>query len=102
MLEAGMIDEVKILFERYPTSRALRAVGYRQTVAYLQGEAPAGRKIAPGLPGLEAEINLATRQLVKQQRTWFKGRPEAKWFIMNDHYDALMKELNAIRQANKF
>ena len=49
---------------------------------------PAGRKIKPGLPGLADEIELATRQLVKSQRTFFRGQnlrlPQAHWFTLDE------------------
>jgi tRNA dimethylallyltransferase len=80
MLEEGFIDEVKALISRYPESRALQSVGYRQACDYLNGVHPAGRKIPSGIAGLRSEIELATRQLVKKQRTWFKSQKEAQWF----------------------
>lgn len=80
MLEAGLVDETRTLVERFPGVRALGSVGYAETVAYLQGRAPAGRKIPSGIAGLTAEIELGTRQLVKRQRTWFRGEPASVWF----------------------
>jgi tRNA dimethylallyltransferase len=84
MLEAGLIDETRALLESSPQSRALKAVGYAETVRYLQGAAPLGRKILPGRAGLEQEINLATRQLVKRQRTWFRGEKASQWFRLTE------------------
>ena len=74
MLEAGLIEEFQKLSSQYPLSRALNSVGYAQVKTYLSGEPPPGRKIKPGLEGLSEEIQLATRQLVKRQRTWFRGQ----------------------------
>jgi tRNA dimethylallyltransferase len=73
MLDDGLLDEVARIRARYPAARSLGAVGYKEACAYLDGAPPAGRKIAPGLAGLQDEIELATRQLVKRQRTWFKN-----------------------------
>jgi tRNA dimethylallyltransferase len=73
MLDQGLIDETKRIRAEYAGSRALSAVGYKEVCAYLEGEPPAGRKIAPGIEGLASEIELATRQLIKKQRTWFKN-----------------------------
>jgi tRNA dimethylallyltransferase len=73
MLQDGIIEEYQRVQARFGTVRPLSAVGYREVGRYLKGEAPAGRKVSPGLPGLEDEINLATRQLVKSQRTFFRN-----------------------------
>ena len=73
MLDSGLVEEVTRLRQIYPQSRALSAVGYAQVCAYLDGILPQGRKISQGLQGLQEEIELATRQLVKQQRTWFRS-----------------------------
>lgn len=87
MLEQGLIEEVRRIRETCPAARALGAVGYKEVCAYLDGTAPKGRKIAPGIEGLQSEIELATRQLVKKQRTWFKNLssklgPSARRFVL--------------------
>lgn len=92
MIEQGLIDEVKTLQERYKGQelpRALSSVGYRETQDYLAGIPPLGRKIAPGLTGLQSEISLSTRQLVKSQRTWFRGEKTSKWFTLDQDLAAL-------------
>jgi tRNA dimethylallyltransferase len=73
MLTQGLIDEVQTIEAQFPNAASLGAVGYAQVRHYLAGHLPAGRKIKPGIPGLLDEIELATRQLVKRQRTWFRG-----------------------------
>lgn len=85
MLREGLVAETRALRERYPAARALGAVGYKETCAHLDGVAPAGRKIPDGIEGLQQEIELSTRQLVKRQRTWFRNLraglgDAAKWF----------------------
>ena len=73
MLEQGLVEEVEGLRTAYPLARSLGAVGYAETMAHLEGHLPSGRKIAPGIAGLQSEIELGTRQLVKRQRTWFRS-----------------------------
>ena len=80
MLSQGLVQETEALTRKYPDSRALNSVGYAQVQAFLRGEKPAGRKTAPGLEGLRQEIELATRQLVKSQRTFFRGLKTGAWF----------------------
>lgn len=71
MLEAGLVDEVRRLrgggLEQNPS--AARAIGYRETLAMLDGELPAD--------ALAAEIAKNTRALVKKQRTWFRTQVPA-------------------------
>lgn len=92
MLEGGLIEEVERIRARYPEARSLAAVGYAQVSDYLDRKTPAGRKMRPGLPGLQDEIELATRQLVKRQRTWFRAQRGAKNFHLDADRPALEKE----------
>jgi len=72
MLAEGLIDEVKSLRLTYALSAdlpAMRAVGYRQTWAYLDGEID--------LNGLREQGIAATRQLAKRQLTWVRSWPGA-------------------------
>lgn len=69
MLEQGFLDEVKKLLEKYPMLNAdmpaMRCVGYRQALQYLEGEF--------GLEDLRNKGIAATRQLAKRQLTWLRG-----------------------------
>ena len=66
MFADGLIDETRGLLERGsgPALSALRAIGYDEAMAVLDGR----------LDRIEAEarINLRTSQLAKRQRTWFR------------------------------
>ena len=66
MLANGLVEEVKRLreegLERNPS--AARAIGYRETLALLDGA------VSPGALG--PVIAASTRALVKKQRTWFR------------------------------
>jgi tRNA dimethylallyltransferase len=93
MLKNGLIEETRALLENYPEARALDAVGYRETVAFLKGAPPPGRKLRAGVAGLGDEIILGTRQLVKKQRTWFRG--QAKTAVNFE----LGRDLGLVRQA---
>lgn len=83
MLEQGWIEETRALLREHPQARALGAVGYAQIVAHLRGEKPRGRELKPGAAGLLDEVMLATRQLVKRQRTWFRGQAQARLWILD-------------------
>ncbi|MGA9164752.1 MAG: tRNA (adenosine(37)-N6)-dimethylallyltransferase MiaA [Thiobacillus sp.] len=72
MLAGGLLDEVNSLRQTYalnPELPAMRAVGYRQAWAYLDGEID--------LNGLREQGMAATRQLAKRQLTWLRSWPDA-------------------------
>lgn len=87
MLNQGLIEEYQQAHALFPTARSLQAVGYQQVGNYLAGNLPEGRKIRAGIPGLADEIELSTRQLVKQQRTWFRSQsgtfPQNRRFVLD-------------------
>lgn len=68
MMGAGFLEEVATLRERpglTADSPAMRAVGYRQLWAHLEGEASLEEAISRG--------QAASRQLAKRQLTWLRG-----------------------------
>jgi tRNA dimethylallyltransferase len=72
MLADGLIDEVETLRRDYPLKPELpsmRAVGYRQAWAYLDGDID--------LKALREQGIAATRQLAKRQLTWLRSWPDA-------------------------
>ncbi|WP_296750341.1 tRNA (adenosine(37)-N6)-dimethylallyltransferase MiaA [Thiobacillus sp.] len=71
MLAEGLLDEVEILRRSYaltPDLPAMRAVGYRQAWAYLDGDID--------LAALREQGIAATRQLAKRQLTWLRSWPD--------------------------
>ena len=74
MLAAGFLDEVRALRGRsdlHPGLPALRAVGYRQLWAHLDG--------AFGPAEARQRAITATRQLAKRQLTWIRSEQALKW-----------------------
>lgn len=71
MLQAGFVEEVRALRQRYPglslALPAMRAVGYRQVWARLEGELDDAQLLARGVA--------ATRQLAKRQLTALRAEP---------------------------
>lgn len=68
MVEAGLVDEVRALRARgdlHAELPALRAAGYRQVWAWLEGAGDRAAMIAAG--------SAATRQLAKRQLTWLRN-----------------------------
>ncbi|MBT9591120.1 MAG: tRNA (adenosine(37)-N6)-dimethylallyltransferase MiaA [Thiobacillus sp.] len=84
MLADGLLDEVEALRKTYTLMSdlpAMRAVGYRQAWACLEGEIDRA--------GLREQGLAATRQLAKRQLTWLRSWPDAVAL------DALADDLDA-------
>jgi tRNA dimethylallyltransferase len=74
MLEQGFVDEVRRLRARGDLRAdlpAMRAVGYRQAWAYLEGRLSEDEWIARAL--------IATRQYAKRQMTWLRSERDCRW-----------------------
>jgi tRNA dimethylallyltransferase len=74
MMAAGFLDEVRRLRDRgdlTPAHPSMRAVGYRQLWAHLDGRY--------GLEEAGRRAVAATRQLAKRQLTWLRAEKRAEW-----------------------
>jgi tRNA dimethylallyltransferase len=70
MLDAGLVEELRGLRQRYalePALPSMRCVGYRQAWQYLDGAIDIARLREAGIA--------ATRQLAKRQLTWLRSTP---------------------------
>ncbi|MFM2135096.1 MAG: tRNA ((37)-N6)-dimethylallyltransferase MiaA [Bacteroidota bacterium] len=75
MMERGLLEEVKGLFEKRHLN-ALRTVGYSELFEHLEGKYT-----------LEEAVRLIqqhTRNYAKRQLTWFRNRGEYTWFDPDD------------------
>jgi len=72
--EAGLVDEVVALQARPRPLGAVgaQAIGYREVIAMLAGEANLGLTIE--------QVQARTRQFAKRQATWFRGLEEVRSF----------------------
>ena len=76
MFDAGLIEEVRALYQRgdlHTDLPAIRAVGYRQVWSFLQGEL--------SLAQCRDKVLAATRQLAKRQLTWLRSWPDLSWVL---------------------
>lgn len=72
MMDAGLLDEAKALYEKHGNVNALKAIGYKELVSYINGEY-----------SLEEAVRLIkqnTRRFAKRQFTWFKRDERINWF----------------------
>ena len=90
MMESGLTEEVKQIiqmgYNRDLTS--LRAIGYKEIIAYLEDEL-----------NLEEAVELikkGSRNYAKRQLTWFKRDNRIKWIDM-DSYNKVLEATDAIK-----
>ncbi len=78
MMDHGLIDEVRHLLTRMPTSTyALRAIGYKESMQYIERHMD--------LPMTIAMIQQATRRYAKRQWTYFRNQLPVEWFADIQH-----------------
>ena len=76
MLRDGLVEEVRGLLAKglKQNPSAARAIGYRETIDFIEGRRPALSQSNGPETELGAAIAKNTRALVKKQRTWFKAQ----------------------------
>ncbi len=98
MIEAGLVEEVRGLYERGDLNLdlpAMRAVGYRQMWGHVRGEYD--------LPRARELVVQATRQLAKRQLTWLRGWPDLHWLETDDQgMLAATPDIRPIEEALKY
>ena len=93
MLEQGFIAEVQALLQRgdlHADLPSIRAVGYRQAWAYLQGDYSYDEMTERGI--------IATRQLAKRQFTWLRSWEDVHWLdsLSCDNLSHTLKRLKQL------
>jgi tRNA dimethylallyltransferase len=95
MLKQGFVNEVEALYQRGDLTEkmpSIRAVGYRQVWAYLQGE--------DDLETMTEKAIIATRQLAKRQFTWLRRETDAIGF-QTGQADLLQKVLTVVMNSQR-
>jgi tRNA dimethylallyltransferase len=83
MIEDGLIDEVKSL---YDDGILPHAIGYQELVPYFKGEVSLDTAIE--------EIKKNTRHLAKRQETWFKNQMKSHFYTVNlDNIDETINDI---------
>lgn len=75
MLEQGMLAEVRLVYEQGTTGTAAMAIGYKELIPYLEGQAD--------LESCIAKIQQETRRYAKRQLTWFRRNAQIQWLKLN-------------------
>lgn len=90
MIEAGLENEAKKLYEKYGRQKltALSGIGYKEFFDYFDGEKT--------LSEVVEEIKQGTRRYAKRQLTWFHRNPNIHW--LKPDGDMVEKAISIIRQ----
>jgi tRNA dimethylallyltransferase len=75
MIERGLVEEARRVHERYRTSQASAAIGYKELFPYFDGEQTLAECIET--------IKLHSRRYAKRQMTWFQNQMDVVWFDVN-------------------
>ena len=81
MVRSGLREEVEALLGAglLPSSTALQAIGYKECLGWLRGEAT--------FEEAAAEIKLRSRQYAKRQLTWLRRNPDIHWILWDKERD---------------
>ncbi len=75
MMEAGLLEEAKAVWQSGGTKTAANAIGYKELVPYFEGRASLSECIE--------EIKLQSRHYAKRQLTWFRRNSQIEWLKMD-------------------
>ncbi len=78
MLEAGLLEETRAFYEKYPSQTATNAIGYKELKPFLDGN--------KSLEDCVSHLKQATRRYAKRQLTWFNRNEKINW-IYPDTYN---------------
>ena len=87
MFTSGLVDEVRGLLKKHPSSRVLNsAIGYKEVIGYLNN--------AYDLESAKELIKKNSRHYAKRQYTWFNNKMNVTWFSVNyDNFNETIKEV---------
>lgn len=83
MIEDGLVEENRLILEKGFSLdlNPLRTIGYKEPMAYLQGEYDEREMIR--------RLKQNTRRYAKRQLTWFRRRPEYHWIDLEENPDSV-------------
>lgn len=83
MMEAGLLDEVKALFEKYDHNTAMQAAGYKQLIQYIDGERTLEEAVE--------RTKQVHRNYSKRQMTWLNKNKDVIWVSSKAEAEKIIK-----------
>lgn len=79
MLEEGLLEEARWLYDHYPEVQAAKGIGYKELFPYFKGE--------ESLEEASETLKRNTRRFAKRQLTWFRNRMAVTFYsISTPHF----------------
>ncbi|HIV67495.1 MAG TPA: tRNA (adenosine(37)-N6)-dimethylallyltransferase MiaA [Candidatus Butyricicoccus stercorigallinarum] len=91
MVEQGLLEEARRLWEQGAlTGTAGQAIGYKELLPYLRGEAPLAQCLET--------LKRASRNYAKRQLTWLRRDARVRWLYYNspDEFSAVLRQATEI------
>ena len=87
MIEAGLLEEARWLFEKAPTSQASKGIGYKELFPYFKGQM--------SLEEAVDTLKQNTRRFAKRQLTWFRNRMSVTFYQVGnpDYKNQVMEDI---------
>ena len=72
MVEHGLLEEAKWLYDNYPDAQSARGIGYKELFPYFAGNQTLDEALE--------KLKQNTRRFAKRQLTWFRNRMTVKFY----------------------
>ncbi len=94
MVEDGLVDEVRHLYDTYGETQSLSAIGYKELIGYFRG--------FYSLETAIALIKTNTRRYAKRQYTYFNNQLDVTWIDVDlNHFDDVISQAKALIAQKK-
>ncbi len=93
MVKNGLVEEARMLYNRYRDTGAFKAIGYKEFAEYFRGNGT--------LEEAAERIKQNTRRYAKRQFTWFRRDSRIEWFDVSQYpciEDTINDIMNGIRR----
>lgn len=88
MVEKGLLDEAKWLYDNHRDVQAARAIGYKELFPYFAGQASLEESVD--------KLKQNTRRFAKRQLTWFRNRMAVSFYMVSE--SDVKKQINKVVQ----
>ena len=87
MIEDGLLEEARWLYEQAPTSQASKGIGYKELFPYFEGQM--------SLEEAVDKLKQNTRRFAKRQLTWFRNRMSVTFYQVGnpDYKNQVMEDI---------
>ena len=87
MVELGLLEEAKWLYDNYPEDQSARGIGYKELFPYFSGKQTLDEALE--------KLKQNTRRFAKRQLTWFRNRMRVKFYQISspDYPENVIQDL---------